>query len=351
MDPPPAYAILADHSFGIHSSKTAVCLLRHQPESVRAIIDAEYAGRSIEEVLGFGGDVPVVATLADAMELKPNRLLIGVSPPGGRLPGEWRELIREAIDAGLDIYSGMHTFLNDDEELVVAADAAGVQLVDLRAIPDDLGMPKGIRGTVTKPVVLTVGSDCNVGKMTAAWEIVERAKTRGVEYRFVATGQTGVLLSGAGMAIDRVIADFLAGAAERLVTDAAAGADLILVEGQGSLVHPFYSGVTMGLMHGSEPDAMILCHVAGRTRVRHCERLEVPPLAELVQMYEETAKWIRASKVIGIALATHAREDEAEARAAIAAAAEETGLPVEDPVRFPTGVLFEACEELRAPGA
>jgi uncharacterized NAD-dependent epimerase/dehydratase family protein len=345
MDAPSAYAILADHSLGIHSSKTAVCLLRHHPGEVSVIIDREHAGKSVEQVLDFGGSVPVVATLAEALEHAPDRLLIGVSPPGGQVPPEWRAILLEAIEAGLDLYSGMHGFLSEDQELVAAAEAANTSLVDLRRIPDDLGMPSGARAGIEAPVVLTVGSDCNVGKMTAAWEIVERAQARGRAYRFAATGQTGVLLSGRGMAIDRVIADFLAGAAERLVVEAAEGAELILLEGQGSLVHPFYSGVTLGLLHGGEPDAMILCHVAGRRRMRHCERIEVPPLPDLVRIYEETAGWIRPAPVIGVALATHPLDEEA-AHAAIVAAREETGLPVEDPVRFPTGELFEACEKL-----
>ena len=346
MTDAPAYAILAEGHFGVHSSKTAVCLIRHRPEQVAAVIDGEHAGRTAGDVLGVGDDVPVVATLEQALTFHPNRLLIGVSPAGGRLPETWRPVLVAAARAGLDVYSGMHAPLREDPELVAAARTSGARLVELRAVPDDLDMPTGRRVEIDVPVVLTVGSDCNVGKMTAAWLVAERAAEHGRAYRFVPTGQTGVLLTGRGLSIDRVVSDFLAGAAERLVVENAEGADLILVEGQGSLAHPFYSGVTLGLLHGCEPDAMLLCHVAGRSRMRHCERLAVPTLGRVVSMYEEAASWTRPSRVVGIALATHLL-DEPAAREALRAAEAETGLPVEDPVRFPTGALFEACEALR----
>jgi len=342
----PTYAILADGRFDIHAAKTAACLIRYHPAQVLVVIDREHAGRSVRDVLGFGGRIPVVATWEEAAALGPDRLLIGISPPGGRLPGEWREAVMAALRAGVDVVSGMHVFLSEDPEMAGAAGAGGARIVDLRRVPDDLSTPTGARDGLEIPVVLTVGSDCNTGKMTAVWEIHARSRDRGLDYGLLPTGQTGILLHGGGIAIDRVVSDFVSGATERYVVEASEGRDLLLVEGQGSLVSPLYSAVTLGQIHGCQPDGMVLCHVSGRERVRHVDRLEIPSLARLVEIYEEAAGWVRPSRVIGVALATHQLE-EAAARAALEAARAETGLPSEDPVRFPTGDLLEACEALR----
>jgi uncharacterized NAD-dependent epimerase/dehydratase family protein len=244
------------------------------------------------------------------------------------------------------VVNGLHLFLAEDPEMAEAAASGGAEIVDLRKVPDDLAMPTGARDDLKVPLVLTVGSDCNVGKMTAVWEMHTQAGKRGLNYGLLATGQTGILLHGGGIAIDRVIADFVSGATERYVVEAADGRDLLLVEGQGSLVNPLYSGVTLGQLHGCQPDGMVLCHVAGRERVRHVDRLAIPPLSRLVEIYEEAAGWVRPSKMIGVALATFQLEEEA-ARAAVEEAQVWTGLPAEDPVRFPTGALLEACEALR----
>ncbi len=339
------YVVLAHGKLDVHDAKTAVCLIRYRPEAVVAVIDRERAGSRVGDVLGFGGDIPVVAELSEALGDEPDRLLIGTAPPGGVLPVEWRAELIEALDSGLDLVSGLHWQLNDDPELVARAREAQRQLIDLRAVPGDLTTPQGLRDQVRGRVILTVGSDCNVGKMTASWELSRQAEARGVPARFVATGQTGVLLASAGMAIDRVISDFVSGAAERLVSESDSSTSepsLILVEGQGSLIHPFYSAVTLGLLHGSKPDAMILCHVCGRETVRHCPEVAIPPLPRLIEIYQEAMGWIRPAEVIGVSLATF-RLDDTAARQALADAERETGLPAEDPVRFPTGALLEAC--------
>ena len=341
------FLILAEGALGVHTSKTAAVILRYRPEQVAAVIDASQAGRSAAEVLGFGGDIPVVATLEEGLAFGPDALLVGTHPAGGQLSDSQRALLRSALRAGLHLYSGMHSFLKDDPVLAREAEARDVELVDLRAVPGDLGTPTGARERVGVPVVLTVGSDCNVGKMTTSWEICARAGRTGLRYAFVATGQTGVLLSDAGMAVDRVISDFVAGAAERLVCESAPNAHLVMVEGQGSLVHPAFSGVSLGLLHGSQPDAMILCSVAGREEMRHCPGRPLRPLTDLVALHEEAAGWVRPARVIGVSLATHLLQEDG-ARAALAAAEAETQLPCEDPVRFPSGALFEACEALRS---
>jgi uncharacterized NAD-dependent epimerase/dehydratase family protein len=339
--------LLVEGSFNVHAAKTASCFLRYRPEEVVAILDSTNRGRTAQDVVGFGGAVPIVGSIEEALPLRPDRLLIGIAGPGGKLPVSWRPMLLRALEAGLDLWGGLHDFLSADPVLVEAARRCGRKLVDLRAVPDDLSTPNGSRAAVKVPVITAVGSDCNVGKMTVTWEIARQAEQRGLRYAFVATGQTGVLLNhGRGLAVDRVISDFVAGAMERIVVEAATGADAILVEGQGSLIHPFYSGVTLGLLHGSAPDALLLCHVAGRKAVRHAEHIAIPSLQRLRAIYEEAAGWIKPARVLGVSLATH-QLDERGAREALRAAAAETGLPVEDTVRWPDGSLLDACERFR----
>jgi uncharacterized NAD-dependent epimerase/dehydratase family protein len=190
--------------------------------------------------------------------------------------------------------------------------------------------------------VLTVGSDCAIGKMTVSLELDREAKRRGIRSEFVPTGQTGIAIAGWGLSVDAVVADFVAGATERLVVEGAErGGELLLVEGQGSLLHPAYSGVTLGLIHGSAPHAFVLCHLAGQEFVDDNPRFPMPPLAELVDLHERIALKARPAKVVAIALNTRALDDGA-ARAAIRAAEAETGLPAGDPVRFGAGPLVDA---------
>jgi uncharacterized NAD-dependent epimerase/dehydratase family protein len=343
----PRYVVLADGAFGPETSKTANSAIRYLPDRVAAVLDGAAAGRTAQEVLGFGGAIPVVGTLEAALAVTPppTALLIGIAPRGGRLPQGWRAALLAAIDRGLEIWSGLHSRLADDAELAARARSRGVRLVELREPPPALPVSNGRAREVDALVVLTVGSDCNSGKMTAQLELLRGLEAHGVRTRFVATGQTGILIAGAGIAVDAVASDFVGGAAEQLVLDAAPGADVVLVEGQGSLVHPGYSGVTLGLLHGSCPAAMILCHRASRQLIGEYHPGEawraIPPLAELVRIYEEAARWVQAAPVIGVALNTHGLP-EAVAAAAVERAARETGLPATDPVRFGPGALVAA---------
>jgi uncharacterized NAD-dependent epimerase/dehydratase family protein len=325
------FAVLVEGSLGVLDAKTAVALLRYAPGAVAALIDRETAGRTAQDVLGFGGPVPVVATLEEALASGPDALLVGIAPVGGRLPEEWRAILLAALERGLDVWAGLHSMLADDPVLAARARALGRQLVDLRAVPDELPVAQArVRG-VGAHVVLTIGSDCNVGKMTAAWELHRVLEADGVRSAFVATGQTGILLAGRGLAVDRVIADFVAGAAEALVLDAARDHDVVIVEGQGSLIHPGYAGVTLALLHGALPHSMILCHQATRARIRHGD-VAIPPLPELARRYEDALLPIRPGRVVAVALNTWDL-DPAAARATIGEAEQATGLPACDPVR------------------
>jgi len=340
---PIRFLILADGSFGPMSSKTANACLRYTPERAVAVIDASQAGRTADDVLGFGGPVPVVATFDEGLALAPTAVLVGIAPAGGRLPDPWRVLLARAARAGLDVWSGLHTHLADDPMIADAARMGGARIVDLRRPPDDLVVASGrVRG-IAATVVLTVGSDCNIGKMTTQLQLRDAMRARGSRVAFAATGQTGILIEGRGIAVDAVVADFIAGAAERLVLEAAPDVDVVLVEGQGSNIHPSFSGVTYGLLHGSLPHAMVLCHQPSRRAIRREEWVPLPPLAELVRMHEAAAAPLRPAPVIAVALNT-VDLDEQGARAAMAQAERETGLPVTDPVRFDPAPLVDAIE-------
>lgn len=337
---PRRFAVLVEGALGVLDAKTAVALLRYAPEAVAALIDTAGAGRTAGEVLGFGGRVPIVATLGEAMATRPDALLVGIAPVGGRLPQAWRAVLLDALERGLDVWAGLHSFLADDPELVERARARGCRLIDLRAVPAELPVAQARVKGVAAHVVLTVGSDCNVGKMTAAWELHRALLAQGVRSAFVATGQTGILLAGRGLAVDRVVADFVAGAAEALVLDAARGHDVVVVEGQGSLVHPGYAGVTLALLHGALPQTLILCHQATRTHIRQGD-VPIPPLSDLVRRYEDALAPIRPGRVVAVALNTFDLGP-GEARRAVDAAAGATGLPAQDPVRDGAGALAGA---------
>jgi uncharacterized NAD-dependent epimerase/dehydratase family protein len=320
--------ILAEgYSGDPHHGKTARGVMRYRPEHVVAILDSERAGET-------EGGFPIVGTVEAARAFEPTAVLVGVATQGGRFPPEWRELLKRCIEAGLDIENGLHEFVSDDPELSELAAIHGVDLRDLRKPPPGLNVPTGANLTHDAKVVLTIGSDCAVGKMTVSLELDAEARRRGLASEFVPTGQTGIAIAGWGISVDAVVADFLAGAAETLVLRGIErGGELVLVEGQGSLLHPAYSGVTLGLLHGSAPHALVLCHIAGQRFVDDHEKFPMPPLAELVQVYERNTLLARPAKVVAIALNTLNLDDDA-ARAAVEAAAAETGLPAEDPVRF-----------------
>jgi uncharacterized NAD-dependent epimerase/dehydratase family protein len=344
---PQRFLIIADGQFHPLTSKTANSCIRYFPERIVAVLDRAQAGKTAQDVLGFGGAIPVVGDFEQGLARGggATAVLVGIAPRGGRLPSEWRGWLRTAIDRGLEIWSGLHTFISDDPELGPLARERGVRVFDARKPPAELPIADGRAADVGAFVVLAVGSDCNVGKMTAQLQLRDALVRRGHRTRFVATGQTGMFIEGWGVAVDAVVADFIAGAAESLVLRGAADADIVLVEGQGSLIHPGYSGVTLGLLHGSMPDAMLLCHQVSREWIGdyHGDEpwVRIPPLPELVEIYERAAAWIRPAKVIGICLNTYDLEEPA-ARQAAARAQEETGLPATDPVRFDPAPLVDA---------
>jgi D-glutamate N-acetyltransferase len=319
-----------------HYGKTLRGIIRYGPDPVVAILDSKRAGEEHE-------GIPIVGAVEDAAPYAPTVAVVGVATQGGRFPPAWRDLLKESIAAGLDVESGLHEFISEDPELSDLARAHGVELRDLRKPPAGLNVPTGANLEVDATIVLTVGSDCAIGKKTVAVELDLEARNRGLDSVFVPTGQTGIAIAGWGIAVDAVVSDFLAGAAERLVVEGARrGGKLLFVEGQGSLVHPLYSGVTLGLVHGSAPHAFVLCHAAGTTEIEGCPGHPIPPLRDLVELHERISLPARKARVVCVAVNTARIASDDDARTAIAEIAEETGLPADDPVRFGAQDLLDA---------
>ncbi|MDE3101518.1 MAG: DUF1611 domain-containing protein [Chloroflexota bacterium] len=333
----PRVALLAIGLFTPATAKTAIGVLRYARYPVVAVIDPDRAGTDASMHVGAGAGIPVVATVADAIGLGADAILVGTAAAGGRIPDAYRPALATALEHGLEVWSGLHERVLADPGLRAAAERGGGRVRELREPPADLpigGHRRPRSGTAT---VLTVGSDAAVGKMTVSLEIVAALDRGGERAAFVPTGQTGIAIAGEGISVDAVVADFVAGAAERMVCDASERADWVVVEGQGSLTHPGFSGVTLGLLHGSAPDLMVLCHDASRRTVKGYGELPLRPLVELVRLYEEAARWSRhpdapRARVVAVALNTSALDGRDAARAIFDASAT-TGLPAGDPIR------------------
>ena len=342
--------ILAEAEFGPHNAKTAYGVIRYGRDDVVAVLDSTKAGQNVSAYIG-GHDIPIIATLAEALAqpVRPDALLIGIAPAGGRLPAAWRSIILDAIEAGLDVLSGLHTFIGDDPGFAAAARARGTSIVDYRRPPDRMETAVGRPHAPGKRVLLTVGTDCAVGKMSVALDLRRAAFAAGDRASFVPTGQTGMMIEGWGVAVDRLISDFAQGTIEWLVEQGEDLGDWVIVEGQGSLDHPAYSSVTLSLIHGATPHAMVMVHKPGMTEhvFDHLPgtSFPIPPLPGFIDLHERLAGLVAPSKVVAVALNTSLYPDDDEARRIIEAVAAETGLPTDDPVRFGADRLWSAIRE------
>jgi D-glutamate N-acetyltransferase len=345
----PRLAILTEGLFDDHHAKTAHGVIRYGTREVVAVVDSSQAGRTASEVVPFcERPVPIVATLEEAVERGANTMLIGIAPTGGKLDAAWRARVLEAIERGLNVEAGLHTILAEDPEFSAAAEAKGVTLRDLRLAPPDIGVPQLDPRRPGLKVVHSVGSDVAIGKKAVTLELDMAARRRGLRSVYVPTGQTGIAIAGWGIAVDHVLSDYVSGAAERLVNEGSERGDLLFVEGQGCLYHPAYSAVTLGLLHGSLADALVLAHKAGATQLAGYD-VAIPPLSELVSAYESISRPLRPTRVAAIALNT-AGLDDAAARTAVEEAQAETGLVADDLVRFgPDRVLDAVLGVLEAP--
>jgi uncharacterized NAD-dependent epimerase/dehydratase family protein len=324
------------------NAKTASCMIRYKPDEVVALLDSTQVGKSSQELLGVGGALPVIARLADAPAA--NTLLIGIAPSGGKLPAPWKTIVLEAIERGMNIVSGLHDFLSNDPDIAAAAQKRGAQVYDVRKNNErDVSHRKNLRDDCLR--ILTVGQDCSVGKMLAAVEIVAGLKARGKDAKFVATGQTGIMIEGDGCPIDCVVSDFVNGAVEKQIL-AHQHHDILIVEGQGSLSHPRYSAVTLGLLHGSVPHGMIMVYEAGRKNVLGMDYVPLLPLATHIEINEMMASLNLPSRVIGIAMNSRLLS-EADAEAERRRVRDEFRVPVCDVVRHGPGDLVDAILALQ----
>ena len=325
---------------GTHG-KTGLALLRYSKAQIVAVIDRQCAGESLPLLTGISRDVPIVATVAQALAYTPDVLAIGIAPSGGVLPDEWWQEIKQAVAAGLSIVNGLHTPMAIVPELQ-ALMKEGQWIWDVRREPSNLPIASAQARSLSCRRVLTVGTDMGVGKMSTSLELNWAAQRRGLRSKFLGTGQAGIMLAGDGVPLDAVRVDFAAGAVEQMVMRSN-NYDILHIEGQGSLLHPA-STATLPLLRGSQPTQLILVHRAGQTHIRNHPHVLIPPLVNVIQLYETVAAAggaFNPAKVVAIALNT-AHLDTETAQSAIAQTQSETNLPCSDPVRFGAETLLNA---------
>lgn len=323
-------------------AKTAISLLRYRASDIAAVLDSQAPARTAAELFGVGGEIPVIDSLDRVPEA--DALVIGIASAGGRIPPEWRGLLLDAITRGLHIVSGLHDFLSDDQELAALAEQHDVRLVDVRRnserhTADAVEFPRECLR------IHTVGNDCSVGKMAAALEIQRGLSARGLDAGFAATGQTGIMIAGDGVPIDCVVADFVNGAAERLVQRMQQHAYL-LIEGQGSIINPRFSAVTTGLLHGCAPDGLILCYEADRKTVKGLDHVPITPLEKVRPLIESMASARHPCRSLGVAMNSRYLDD-AAAEAERRRMREAMQLPVCDVYRHGPDELVDAVIAFR----
>ena len=336
------YVILAIGSFDYIENKTGNMLIRYKPDEVVAVIDPYKEGKTAEEVLGWGGDIPCVKSFMDAKKYSPTHLVVGNAPPGGVLDKRSKIEIENAIQNGCDIISGMHSFLNDDPMLYQDSVKNNVNLIDLRKPDFPPKFPKGSWKKRNFPVLLIVGSDCDTGKMTTAWEISKALKIRNKNVQFIGTGQTGILLSGYGVPIDAVISDFMAGEIEYCLDQLPENTELAIVEGQGALNNMHYSGVTLGLMHGCMPDYLIFTHEPKRDM--DVTNHPIPELGQLMDLYLDLMRPFKDSKYLGVNLLT-LKQSNNMSKKIIDTLSSNLNLPVTDIIRWKDEKFIDHIEK------
>lgn len=335
-------AILLHEGIRGPHGKTGLTLLRYSQAPIVAVIDQESAGESLLQLTGIDCDAPIVDSVASALAYQPEVLAIGIAPSGGVLAEAWRQEVKQAVAAGLSVLNGLHTPMASDPELQALLQD-GQEIWDIRQEPAGLGVGSGKARTLISKRILTVGTDMSVGKMSASLELYRAAQNRGIKAKFLATGQAGMMISGDGIPLDAIRVDFAAGAVEGLVMQAGNDYDLLIVEGQGSLLHPG-STATLPLIRGTQPTGLLLVHRAGQSHVRNHDHVPIPALLEVIRLYEAVASAGGAFEEVGVkAIALNTGHlTVAEAQKAIAQVQKETSLPCTDAVRFGADLLLDA---------
>ncbi|MFB6070223.1 MAG: DUF1611 domain-containing protein [Halanaeroarchaeum sp.] len=333
-------ALLAHEKFP-DRAKTAVGVLRYADYEVAAVLDRTSAGDRVADHLSGVPDAPIVGGM-DEVEGAVDALVIGIAPIGGGFDDSWRPDVRAAIEQGADVVAGLHYFLSEDDEIAALAAEHDVDVWDVRKPDEDLTVAGGVADEVSATVVLTVGTDCSTGKMTTTMELAGAARERGIDAAVVPTGQTGILVEGWGHPIDRVVSDFAAGAVEDMILERGDDHDYLFVEGQGSIVHPAYSAVTLAILHGAMPDALVLTHNAGQGTIHGYDDFPLPDPGTYVDLYESIAAPVHETTVAAGALNTSALDSEAAAREAVTAYADAIDAPATDPIRFGVEEVLDA---------
>lgn len=336
-------AILLHEGLRNATGKTGLTFLRYSETPVVAVIDRQCAGESLPAVTKIARDVPIVASVAEALPYQPEVLVIGIAPSGGILPPAWQQEVRAAIQAGLSVVNGLHTpiaaFLEPSEQVL----RPGQWIWDIRREPPGLGIASAKARSLSCQRILTVGTDMAVGKMSTGLELYHAAKRQGINAQFAATGQGGMMISGDGIPLDAIRVDFAAGAVEQLVLRLGQNCEVLFIEGQGSLLHPG-STATLPLMRGSQPTGLVLVHRPSQKHIRNFPEVPIPPLPPVISLYESVASGAGAFpevKVKAIALNTFDL-DEPTARSTIEQTKQTTGLPCTDVVRFGVEPILEA---------
>jgi uncharacterized NAD-dependent epimerase/dehydratase family protein len=339
---PDRVAILLHSGILGTQGKTGLALIRYTEAEVVAVIDHQCAGQSLEALTGMACTAPIVGSVVEALVYQPTVLAIGIAPAGGIVPAEWIPELKIALTKGLKIANGLHTRLADHPDLQSLLHDPD-QIWDMRQEPPGLKIASAQARYLSCQRVLTVGTDMSVGKMSTSLELHRAGLTRGLASKFIGTGQAGLMIAGDGIALDAVRVDFAAGAVEKAVMTYGHDFEMLHIEGQGSFIHPG-STATLPLIRGSQPTHLVLVHRAGQTSVRNHPTVPIPPLKNVIHLYETVAQAggaFGAPKVAAIALNT-AHLSEPEAQAAIDQTRAEIGLPCTDVVRYGGGELLDA---------
>ena len=336
--------VYAQDSFSGDSAKTGIGFIRYGLCETVGIVDRQIKGKKANDIIPDLSSVPIFASIAEAKKNSPDAdvLLVGIATAGGEFPPGWIPDIKAALELKLNIVNGLHDFLSDIPEIKKSADENGVFVWDVRKANKKFQIANARLLDYPTEIILTVGTDGAIGKMTCALELTKSAKKKGISAKFIATGQTGMMISGEGVPLDAIVSDFAAGAVEEeMIKAAKENYKIAFVEGQGSILHPGWSGVTLALLHGSLPHKMIICHKVNREYLKNT-KIKIDSLNQFIKIYEDMSLPLRKAKVVGISLNTYGLSEN-EANEAIKKIENETNLPTSDPVRQTGEKLLKAC--------